>query len=256
MPPPSASRHGRATCAALTPGGLVSIPVSIRDFPTYAIRMLATARAALLAAGVADPAAHVVVYRSAWNVRILLSRAPWDAARIAAVRRFCDDRSFDVSWYPGIDVPAARAKLYNDLPAVSFAEGTTEATSPDDSIADEAAAVLAGQPSPVAPGLRPAPRSRSTARSSTPSLRLDQLGTLLRRLEILPQAEIGRLVNLAVLAQAAVIAVLVLLVPALAPRRIRDRTVGVLRPIVYFPALGLGFLFIEILSDRARPACG
>ena len=75
-----------ADLAALTPDGLVSIPVSIRDFPTYADRMLATARAALLAAGVADPAAHVVAYRSAWNVRILLSRAPWDAARIAAVR--------------------------------------------------------------------------------------------------------------------------------------------------------------------------
>ena len=38
----------------------------------------------------------------------------------------------------------------------------------------------------------------------------------------------------------------VLLVPAIAPRRIRERAVGVLRPIIYFPALGLGFLFIEI----------
>ena len=37
---------------ALTPGGIVSIPVSIRDFPVYALRVLATARAALLAAGI------------------------------------------------------------------------------------------------------------------------------------------------------------------------------------------------------------
>ena len=47
----------RSACAA--PGGIVSIPVSIRDFPVYALRMLATARAALLAAGIDDPAAHV-----------------------------------------------------------------------------------------------------------------------------------------------------------------------------------------------------
>ena len=92
--------------------------------------MLATARAALLADGVTDPAAHVVVYRSAWNVRILLARKPWDAARIAAVRKFCDDRSFDVSWYPGIDVVALRARLYNDLPSVSFAEGHDRADQP------------------------------------------------------------------------------------------------------------------------------
>jgi hypothetical protein len=234
-----------ADLAALTPNGLVSIPVSIRDFPTYADRMLATARAALLAAGIADPAAHVIAYRSAWNVRILLSPTPWDAARIATVRRFCDDRSFDVSWYPGIDVPAARGKLYNDLPSVSFAEGTTDSTSPDDTIADEAAAMLSGQPSPSrqAFDLHPITLDRPFYYAI---LRLDQLGTLLRRLEILPQPEIAGLVNLAVLAQAALIALLVLLVPALAPRRIRDRTIGVLRPIVYFPALALGFLFIEI----------
>jgi hypothetical protein len=234
-----------ADLAALTPQGLLSIPVSIRDFPTYADRMLSTARAALLAAGIADPAAHVIAYRSAWNVRILLSPAPFDAARIAAVRRFCDDRSFDVSWYPGIDVAAVRAKLYNDLPSVSFAEGTTDSASPDDSIADEAAAMLSGQPSPSrqAFDLRPITLDRPFYYAI---LRLDQLGTLLRRLEILPQPEIAGLVNLAVLGQAAVIALLVLLVPALAPRRIRDRTIGVLRPIVYFPALALGFLFIEI----------
>jgi hypothetical protein len=83
-------------------------------------------------------------------------------------------------------------------------------------------------------------------------LRLDQLGTILKRLEILPQAEIGALVNLAVLAQAVVIAVLVLLVPFAAPRRLRLPDTGVLRPIVYFPALGLGFLFIEIfLIEKA-----
>jgi spermidine synthase len=230
---------------ALTPNGLLSIPVSIRDFPTYADRMFATARAALLAAGITDPAAHVIAYRSAWNVRILLARAPLDAARIDTARRFCDDRSFDLSWYPGIDVPAARGKLYNDLPSVSFAEGTTDAASPDDSIADEAAAMLSGHPtaSRQAFDLRPVTLDRPFYYAI---LRLDQLGTLLRRLEILPQPEIAGLVNLAVLAQAAIIAALVLLVPAIAPRRIRDRATGVLRPIVYFPALGLGFLFIEI----------
>ena len=101
---------------ALAPGGIVSIPVSIRDFPVYALRMLGTARAALLAAGIADPAAHTVVYRSAWSARILLSNRPWDAERIAALRRFCDERSFDVSWYPGMD-PAAAARRHLQRPA-------------------------------------------------------------------------------------------------------------------------------------------
>ncbi|MEJ0015758.1 MAG: hypothetical protein WDN25_04180 [Acetobacteraceae bacterium] len=236
---------------ALAPGGIVSVPVSIRDFPVYALRVLATARAALREAGITDPAAHTIVYRSAWSARILLSNRPWDAARIAAVRAFCDERSFDVSWYPGMDPAAARDSIYNDLPAVSFASGEVTSDGPADSIADEAGAVLAdtATPSRAAFNLAPVTLDRPFFYAV---LRLDQLDTILKRLEILPQAEIGALVNLAVLAQAVVIAVLVLLVPLAAPRRLRLPDTGMLRPIVYFPALGLGFLFIEIfLIEKA-----
>ena len=236
---------------ALSPGGVVSIPVSIRDFPVYALRMLATAREAMLRAGIADPAAHTVVYRSAWGVRILLSNAAWDAARIAAVRKFCDERSFDVSWYPGIDPAAARGDIYNDLPAVSFANGEVTSDGPDDSIADEAGAVLAGTATPSRAAFNLAPITFDQPFFYA-VLRLDQLDTILKRLEILPQAEIGALVNLAVLAQAVVFALLVLLVPLAAARRLRLPEIGLLRPIVYFPTLGLGFLFIEIyLIEKA-----
>jgi MFS family permease len=244
---------------ALAPDGIVSIPASIRDFPVYALRMLATARQGLLDAGVRDVAAHVVVYRSAWSVRVLLSKRPWTAERIAVVRRFCDVRSFDVSYYPGIDVEAARANLYNDLPAVSFDTGEMASGGPDDAIADEARAVLAGTPTASARVFNLAPITFDRP-AFYAVLRLGQLDTLLRRLEILPQAEIGALVNVAVLVQAAVIAALVLLVPLLAPGRVRGEGGGLLRTILYFPALGLGFLFIEIfliervsfyLNDRA-----
>ena len=116
---------------------------------------------------------------------------------------------------------------------------------PDDAIADEAGAVLAGCRDAVAAAFNLAPITLDRPFFYA-VLRLDQLDTILKRLEILPQAEIGALVNLAVLAQAVVIAILVLLVPLVAPRRLRLPESGLLRPIVYFPALGLGFLFIEI----------
>ena len=50
--------------------------------PVYAVRVLATAREALRLAGVADPAQHVAVIRSAWNLRVLVSREPFDEARV------------------------------------------------------------------------------------------------------------------------------------------------------------------------------
>ena len=240
-----------ADLAALAPGGIVSIPVSIREFPVYALRVLSTARQALLAAGLTDPARHVVIYRSAWNVRILLSPEPWGSDRITTLRKWCDARSFDVSYYPDIDVAAARAGLYNDLPVVSFDDGAvTSGAGSEDAIADEAVAVLRGEPtvSDAAFALDPATLDRPAYYDV---LRLTHLGTILRRLEILPQAEIGQLVNLAVLAQAAVIALLVLLVPLVAGGRLRSPG-GIARPIAYFACLGLGFLFIEIaMIERA-----
>ena len=84
-------------------------------------------------------------------------------------------------------------------------------------------------------------------------LRLGQLGTLLRRLEMLPQAEIGALVNLAVLAQAVVIAAAG---PAGAAAGAgpgaRRGAAACCGTMLYFPALGLGFLFIEIFLIERR----
>ncbi len=235
----------------LAPNGIISLPASIRDFPVYALRMLATVREALLNHGITDPTRHVVVYRSAWNVRILVSAVPWSEERIEAVRAFADQRSFDVSWYPGMDVVKARDGIFNDLPAVSFDQGTVESTGTNDAIADEVEAVLRGQDTPSRRtfNLDPVTLDRPFFYAV---LRLDHLGTILKRLELLPQAEVGVLVNLAVLAQAAVIAILVLLVPLAAPGRVRSPGAGLWRAALFFPALGLGFLFIEIcLIERA-----
>ena len=235
---------------AVKPAGLVSIPVSIREFPAYAVRMLATVRAALLHDGFTDPAAHILLYRSAWNVRILSSPAPFDAARIAAARKWCDDRSFDVSYYPGIDVAAARAGIYNDLPDVSFE--SAEVTSGDgahDAVADEASDVLAGRQPPSARSFNLSPVTLDRPALNA-VLRLSSLGTIAQRLELLPQGEVAPLVNVAVLAQAIIIALLVLLVPVAARTRIgRGADLG--RAALFFPALGLGFLMIEIAAIEA-----
>jgi hypothetical protein len=239
-----------ADLQAVRPAGLVSIPVSIREFPAYATRMLATARAALLAAHIADPALHVLVYRSAWNVRILLSPAAFTPSQVAAARAWCDARSFDPSYYPGMDVAASRAGIYNDLPAVSFE--SAEVTSGDglhDAVADEAGVVLAGQTSASARSFDLSPITLDRP-SLNAVLRLSRLDTILARLEILPQGEVGPVVNVAVLAQAVLIALLVLAVPLAAGAKLRSGT-DLWRACVFFPALGLGFLMIEIAAIEA-----
>ena len=242
----------QAYLAALDPEGMVSVPVSIRDFPVYAFRVMATAREALIRAGVQRPEDHVMVYRSAWNARILISPTPWSEADVTALEAFASARSFDVSWRPGLDVDAARAGLFNNLPVVSFESGTVVSQGTDDAIAREAEAILEGRDSPSsrAFNIRPQTLDRPAYYAS---LRLDRPATLVPRLEVLPQAEIGALVNLVVLGQAMVIALLVLSAPLLFRRRTRGPPEPRrLWPVLYFPSLGLGFLLIEIfLIDKA-----
>jgi hypothetical protein len=234
-----ASLYGR-----LAPQGVLSIPVSIRELPVYAVRVLATARAALLAAGVADPAAHVVVYRSAWNLRVLVSRAPWDAGRLARLLAFCEERSFDVSYAPGLDATAPARGVWNDLPPVSLDSGTSGASDRAvDAVAEEALLVMAGKAPVDAFDRSPVTADRAWL---SPVVRIAALPAALARVEVLPQQEIGLLVNAAVLVQATLLALAVSALP-LFSRRALGVGAGLLgRALVYFPALGLGFLLVEI----------
>ncbi|GAB0114885.1 hypothetical protein [Acidisoma sp. C75] len=251
--PPNASDFAAEAMAVylrhLAPQGLLSIPISIREFPAYTLKVLATARRALREAGIPDPGAHLLVYRSAWNARVLVSKTPLTPGEIKAAAAFCDNFSFDISYYKGMDVAAARANLYNDLPPVSFETGQVETSSaPQDAIADEAPAVVARQPteSGRAFDLSPITLDRPFFYDV---LRLGQLGLILKRIELLPQAELEPLVNLAVLAQAGIIALAVLALPLLARRswRGQESAGGTSRAALYFAALGLGFLFVELV---------
>ena len=192
----------------------------------------------------------MIVYRSAWNARILVSAAPWSDAEIGQLRALCDERSFDVSYFPGID--PVRAGIYNDLPVVSFDEATVQnGAGPADAIMDEAVALLAGAPS-VHHGffdLRPATFDRPFFFAT---LRLSRLDRILERIDLVPREEIGTLINVAVLLQSLGLAAVVLLLPLIRRGAARPPAAMIGKSVVYFAALGIGFLFIEIhLIERA-----
>ena len=228
--------------ARLAPDGMISVPVGIRELPVYAVRVLATAREALRLAGVAEPARHVAVIRSAWNLRVLIAREPFDDARVQRLAAFADERSFDLSFAPGL--AREGRDIWNDLPPISLESTTVDQSGgAQDAVAREAEQVLAGTPPVDAFDRSPVTADRPWL---SPLVRLPALGAALARIEILPQQEIGLLVNVAVLAQAVVLALLVCLLPLLARGTLRVPLPVLGRALVYFPALGLGFLMIEI----------
>jgi hypothetical protein len=232
----------------LKPGGTLSIPVSIREFTVYAVKMFGTVREGLRRAGIAEPDKHVVIYRSAWNVRILLSATPWTPEAIAAVEKFCDERSFDVVFPPKRD--GGTRAVYNELPVISF-DITEAQPAGSDPISEEAQAAIAGQVSPYHAFFKLTPPSldRPYFNAVLPLMRIE---TILDRIELVPREELVYLINLAVLAQALVIAAVVLLMPLLTRRGDALPIGRFAKSVVYFAGLGLGFLTLEIyLIEKA-----
>jgi spermidine synthase len=226
--------------------GIVSLPVSIREFTVYAVKMIETARRALIAAGVSEPGKHILVYRSSWNARVLLSRTPFGTAQIARLRAFADRRSFDVSYFAGMD--PATVPVWNDLPNVSFTAQTMLRTEQASDALREDALQLFAAPRQFLDGqffnLEPSTHDRPFFYSI---LRLAETRAVLDRIALVPREEVGYLINLAVLAQAVVLAVLVLALPLIRWRHAHPRTEALVKSVLYFAALGLGFLFLEIL---------
>lgn len=231
---------------SLNPGGLISLPVNIREFTVYALKLLETAREALDGLGVKDPASHLVFYRSAWNARLLVSKDPWNDQELAALKSFCDLRSFDISYFPGI-VPG-QSEIFNDLPPTVW--GEEDVTAPkdaSDALMDDSTKLLSTQGPDFLKthffNLRPSTQDRPFFYSV---LRLSHLQEIIQNISQIPREEIGYLINIAVLLQSLLWALLVLVLPWLRPHRGSFPISQVFKSLLYFSCLGLGFLLIEI----------
>lgn len=230
--------------------GVLSVPVSIKEFTVYALKLVETIREALRQSGISEPEKHILVYRSAWSVRILVSVKPFTPSVIKKLRAFCDDRSFDTSYFPGIE--NEKVEIYNDLPSISIEEEkeTSSSGGASDALKDDILKQLGRNHEKFLSdyffNVSPATNDRPFFYSI---LRLSKLKSILSRISLIPKEEIGELINMAVLLQSALFALLILFLPALARFSLKGRGGGVflLKSIVYFSCLGLSFLFLEII---------
>ena len=231
----------------LNDGGIVSIPVSISEFTVHAIKMIETVKQALISAGVSDPSANVLVYRSNWTARILVSNKSFSQKDISALKKFCGDRSFDASFYKGID--PAKADIFNDLPAVSFDELTVSSQNEfaSDAIMTDAIKVFGPSGESFIQNnffnLNPATIDRPSFFSV---LRLKNIAQVMKKRSILPQEEVGFLVNIFILVQALLLALVILVLPLIRIRSLGKEKKKIPSIMIYFACLGLGFLFIEM----------
>ncbi|MDK1389971.1 SAM-dependent methyltransferase, partial [Sinorhizobium sp. 8-89] len=219
--------------AVLRPDGVVAITRWLRVPPRDILKLFATATAALEADGVSQPGRHLALIRS-WNTATLIvAKSPLTGEDVAAIRGFAGENFFDISWVPGIS--ASDVNRYNQLDQEYLYEGALALLGP------ERADFTERYKFDIAPATDNRPYFFDFFRwRALPEL------LALRTQGGAAMLDWGYLILVATLVQTAILSAVLILLPLWLGRRAIGSAVPRLRFGLYFLALGLAFLFIEI----------
>jgi hypothetical protein len=222
----------------LSDDGFLAITRWLTMPPRDAPKLFATAVAALEARGL-DPAPRLALIRSWATYTLLVKRAPFTPEEIAALKEFSEDRLFDLAYYPGI--AADEANLFTRLEQPYYFNAAQEILAGGARRAD----FLRDYPFNLQPATDDRPYFSHFFRWRALPLLLQTYGR-----QWLPFLEWGYLILIATLVQAAILSLLLILAPLLFRRRAQEEAgsqVSRLPILAYFLAIGLGYLFIEIV---------
>ncbi len=118
-----------AFLAHLSPGGVLAVTRWLEVPPRGALKLFATAAAALERRGAEQPGEHLALVRTWSTATLLVRNGPFPPEELEAVRAFCRDRGFDLAWLPGL--AAAEANRYAVLDRPWLYEGALELLGPD-----------------------------------------------------------------------------------------------------------------------------
>jgi spermidine synthase len=217
----------------LAPGGWLAITRWLKLPPRDAAKLFLTALQALERQGVTEPDRQLALIRSWETATLLVKNGPLTPEDIAVIRAFADARSFDLAYYPGI--AASEANRYNLLQEPYFFE---------------AAQGLIADPEEFLArykfDLRPATDDRPYFFDFFRWQALPELWTVAAQSGG-ALLDWGYLILAATLVQAALLSTLLVLLPLRLGAKTRPGA-GLWRVLVYFTAIGLAFLFVEIAS--------
>lgn len=221
----------------LNPGGYLAMTRWIRMPPRDNLKLFATAVAALKLSGHDHPERQLALIRGWQTGTLIVKNGSFTEKEIAALKKFCLERSFDTAYYPGIE--ATEVNRFNRMQQPYFYRA--------------AQALLAGNRASdflkqYKFNLQPATDDRPYFSHFFKWEALTEI-LALRGQGGMSLLESGYLVLIATLALAILASIILILLPLWF---IRKRTgasrqaVSGWRVFVYFMVLGLAFLFIEI----------
>lgn len=223
----------------LRPQGVLSVTRWIRTPPRDEIKLFASAVLTLERMGL-NPKDRLILVRSWATATLLIKRDPFLTSDTESLRRWAEQRLFDIAYMPGIR--SGEANRFNVLTRDSYAEAAERLLSGD----AQRDAFFREYPFFVKPATDSQPYFFHFFRwRALPQMLWSETSSWL------PLVEWGYLILLATLVQSAVLGVMLVLAPLLMTGR---NSSGHARPqqrtrlfvFVYFLALGMGFMFVEM----------
>jgi len=220
----------------LRPGGFLAITRWVRLPPRDEIKLFATAADALTRSGMSAPERRLMWIRGWQTSTLLIKNGEISEPEVATLRRFCDERAFDPAYHPGIEAP--QTNVYNRLKQPYFFEAASALLGP------ERESFIRRYKFDVRPATDDRPYFFHFFKWPllSEAFRLKGSGGL-------SLLDMGYPILLATLLQSAVISAVLILAPlgVLMPRRDGAEKIRRYRVFGYFFAIGLAFMFTEIV---------
>ncbi len=218
----------------LEPEGYLSFTRWLKLPPRDTLKLFATAIEALERNGVEDLQKHLILIRGLQTSTLLIKNGIYSSAEIKELKRFCDKRFFDIAYYDGL--LKSETNRYNILDKPYFFQSTQ-------ALLENRNEYYRNYKFDIRPASDDRPYFYHFFKWET----LREIFTL-RGTGGLQLLEWGYLVLVAALLQAVIASIVLILLPLIRYRKSEKIRIATSkkRVLVYFFALGLGFLFLEI----------
>jgi len=224
----------QAYLSHLTPDGYLAISRWVKLPPRDTLKLFATAVVALRNLGVENPGQRLLLIRGWQTSTLLIKNGVISAEEIGALHRFCQERAFDVAFYPGMTLD--EANHYNRLQQPYFF------TSAQALLSSSGGEYLQRYKFNIEPATDDRPYFFHFFKWG----QLEEIWGL-RGQGGFPLLEWGYLILVATLIQALLAGTLLILLPLVFRHsQLQGGLVSPWRVFLYFGSIGLAFLFLEI----------
>ncbi len=238
---------------SLTEEGILSITVWNRlNPPRNVLKLLSTITHSLRAQGVEDPESRIFMFDLFLSTAtVLVKNSAFTEEEIATLKQFCETRSFDVLFYPGIEKREKDLMKIMHVVRNHFAEGEAPEEdiefTPGDIYHLMLFEMLEGRDRDLYEGyvfdIRPMRDSRPYYSGF---LKMNEIGLYLDQVQDVSE-EWAYVLILGTVIQSLFFGLLIILIPVITRwRQLFKQQKGTVGVIIYYSCLGLGYMLVEI----------